>query len=105
MGIASSTRREAVLKTLELFDLTAYFDQIVGGDQARRSKPAPEIYQKACAALCVPPESAYAVEDSYHGVQSAHDAGLHVIMIPDLLPPMPEMDHLTTRIFPDLHAF
>lgn len=35
----------------------------------------------------ITPESAYGVEDSYNGMRSLHAAGLHPIMVPDLLEP------------------
>ena len=35
----------------------------------------------------MPPESCVAVEDSNHGVTSAHAAGTITIMVPDILPP------------------
>ena len=53
--------------------------------KAKRSKPAPDIYRKACGKLMVSPEHALALEDSYNGIRSAHAAGMKVIMIPDLL--------------------
>lgn len=105
VGIASSTRNEVIRKQLAIFELEKYFNQIIGGDQVQHSKPNPEIYQKACQALGAVPETAYAVEDSYNGIRSAHGAGLHPIMIPDLLPPTDEMQQLAEHIFPDMHAF
>ena len=47
--------------------------------------------------LHVPPAEAYAVEDSYNGIRSAHSAGLHPVMIPDLLPSTPEMEQLQVQ--------
>ena len=77
----------------------------IGGDMVQQSKPHPEIYQTACAAMEVPPACAYAVEDSYNGIRAAARAGMHPIMIPDLLPPTPEMEQLAEQIFPDMAAF
>ena len=51
-----------------------------------RSKPAPDIFLKACEELKVEPERAYAIEDSYNGIRAAHAGKLKPIMIPDLLP-------------------
>ena len=58
------------------------------------AKPSPEIYLKACAALEVPPDKALALEDSYNGIRSAHDAGMKVVMIPDLLTDSSPVDDL-----------
>ncbi len=104
-AIASSTRTAVIQRELALFDLTDLFQKIIGGDQVRHSKPHPEIYQKACAALKIPPADAVAIEDSYNGIRSAHAAGMQAIMIPDLLPPTAEILPLTSGVYPDLIAF
>ena len=104
-AIASSTRTAVIQRQLGWFGLTAKFCAIIGGDQVQRSKPAPEIYKKACAMLDTPPSLAIAVEDSYNGIRSAYAAGMQVIMIPDLLPPVKEILPLTAGIYPSLTAF
>ena len=50
----------------------------------------------------ITPESAYGVEDSHNGMRSLHAAGLHPIMVPDLLEPNEEMQSLAEIILPDL---
>ena len=104
IGLASSTRMELVKGELESVDLFRYFDQVITGDLLERSKPAPDIYLMACRALEVAPEEAWAIEDSYNGIRSAAAAGMKAIMVPDLLPPTPEMEALATAILPDLAA-
>lgn len=51
---------------------------------AARSKPAPDIYFKACELLGESPEDCIALEDSRNGLWAAHNAGCRVIMVPDL---------------------
>ena len=97
-GIASSTRAMIVRKEMQHFGLEQMFDQIIGGDMVQHSKPNPEIYQTACRELGVLPAEAYAVEDSYNGIRSAAAAGMQAIMIPDLLPPTPEMEQLAMKL-------
>lgn len=104
IGLASSTRMELVKAELEGVGLWHYFDQVITGDLLERSKPAPDIYRMACRALGVWPERAWAVEDSYNGIRAAASAGMRAIMVPDLLPPTPEMEQLSTAILPDLDA-
>lgn len=104
-GIASSTRAVVIRQQLAMFGLEQCFDRIIGGDMVRRSKPEPDIYLMACEALEIPPAEAYAVEDSYNGIRAAFRAGMHPIMIPDLLPPTKEMQQLAEHIFPDMQAF
>lgn len=85
LALASSTKGHVI--KWELGDLGLYdiFDIVVSGDMLKRSKPAPDIYLKAIEELGISPEEGVAIEDSYNGVVSAHDAGLKVIMVPDLL--------------------
>ena len=52
-----------------------------------RSKPDPEIYLKACAAIGVAPAEAIAFEDAAAGILSASKAGLRTVMVPDLVQP------------------
>lgn len=105
VGIASSTRKTVIQKQLAMFGLENHFDQIVGGDMVQRSKPEPDIYLRACEVLGTAPEYAYAVEDSYNGIRAASRAGMHPVMIPDLLPPTAEMEQLAEHIFSDMQAF
>lgn len=102
IALASSTRREVVLKELTEGGLVDYFDEIVCGDMVSRSKPQPDIFLKACELLGVNPKDAYAIEDSYNGIRSAHAAGMMPIMVPDLAPATEEMRELTTVILDDL---
>lgn len=91
LAVASSTRIALVTKQLEHAGLLNYFDEVVGGDMLEKSKPAPDIYLMACDKIGVTPEEAYAIEDSYNGIRSAHAAGMKAIMVPDLLPADDEM--------------
>lgn len=104
-ALASSTNTRVVLHQLELFQIDRYFQKVIGGDAVTHSKPHPEIYQKALAALRSDPAKTVAIEDSYTGIRSAHAAGMQVVMIPDLLPPTPEITSLTVGVFDTLLAF
>lgn len=98
-ALATSTRREVVIPELTNLGVIEYFDKLICGDMVARSKPAPDIFLKACEELNVIPQDTYAVEDSYNGVRSAHAAGMKVIMIPDLVQPDEEIRGKTTYIF------
>ena len=97
MALATSTGRERTLRRMELTGLGPYFSAIITGDQVVHSKPDPEIYQLACQALSTDPACTVAVEDSRNGILSASRAGMQVIMVPDLIPPTPELDALLFR--------
>ena len=85
LAVATSSSYESAAKLLEEAKVSDYFHAIVTGNMVEHSKPAPDIYRKACEALEVAPESALALEDSYNAIGSAHAAGMKLIMIPDLL--------------------
>lgn len=102
LGLASSTRLAAVTQELQTAGLYDYFQVVVGGDQLKNSKPAPDIYLMACERMGVLPKNTYAVEDSYNGIRSAHSAGMRPIMVPDLLPATAEMRSLSVVVFEDL---
>ena len=67
IALASSTRRQTVTNQLRDAGILDFFDQVICGDMVERSKPAPDIFLKACETLGVNPEHAYAIEDSYNG--------------------------------------
>lgn len=94
IALATSTSRERTLRRMELTGLGPYFQAIVTGDMIEHSKPDPEIYQLACQRLGTDPKYTLAVEDSRNGILSAHAAGMPVVMVPDLIPPTPELEAL-----------
>ncbi len=102
VALASSTRRKTVESQLRDAGILKYFDAIVCGDMIKRSKPAPDIYLKACEELMVSPEEAYAIEDSYNGIRSAYTGKLMPIMVPDLLPADDEMREKSQEVLDDL---
>lgn len=101
-AVASSTREEVVRRELEEGRLLPWFDKIICGDMVSRSKPAPDIFLKACEVLEVSPSEAFAIEDSYNGIRAANSAGMRPIMVPDLAPPTEEMEALAECILPSL---
>jgi HAD superfamily hydrolase (TIGR01509 family) len=102
IALASSTREKIVRQELSDAGIIHYFKTIICGDMVKQSKPAPDIYLRACKELGINPDEAYAIEDSYNGIRSAASAGLSVIMVPDMSEPTEEMERLTVKILPDL---
>ncbi|MBR4020732.1 MAG: HAD-IA family hydrolase [Firmicutes bacterium] len=95
IGLATSTSEVHARQELEMGGLWDYFDGRIFGNMITKSKPAPEIYEKACRAIGVEPGEAIALEDAPSGVQSAYNAGLRVIMIPDMVQPAEEVRAMT----------
>ena len=104
VALASSTRKAVVEQELRDAGILPYFDRVICGDMVKRSKPEPDIYLEACRQIHVMPEQAYAIEDSYNGIRSAHAAGLHPIMVPDLMEVTEEMKSLAEEILGSLCA-
>lgn len=104
IALATSTRREGALANLDRANIREYFDVLTTGDMFLHGKPDPEIYLTACRLLGVDPADAYAVEDSYAGLESARRAGMRVVMIPDLFPPTDEV-RAYASIYPSLTDF
>ena len=102
VALASSTRREAVVRELSEAGLLPFFDVLVCGDMVKRSKPDPDIYLRACRELGVEPSRAFAIEDSYNGIRSAHAGGLRPLMVVDLLEADEEMEGLAEVVLHDL---
>ena len=94
-AVASSTRKAVVEAELRDAGLIDYFEEIVGGDSVKVSKPDPEIYQMACEKMKIDPAGAFAIEDSYNGIRSAYAAGMRPIMVPDMIPADGEMFELS----------
>lgn len=102
MAVASSSPRWEVEKHLESARVAQYFTGIVCGDMVQHSKPAPDIYEKACELLGAKPEECYALEDSKNGLLSAYRAGCRPIMVPDLWQPDQETMKIIFGKYDDL---
>lgn len=103
IGLASSSTLLYIQNGLRKAELIDYFDVIVSGEGLQRSKPEPDIYLMACEKIGTAPREAYAIEDSYNGIRSAYRAGMHAIMVPDLLPVTEEMQELSCAVFGNLN--
>ena len=105
MAVASSTPQRGVESNLETAGVRKYFGAVVGGDMVENSKPAPDVFLKACELLGEEPKRCYVLEDSKYGLLAARDAGCRVCMVPDLWQPDEEVKAFVTGIFRDLDAF
>ena len=96
-AIASSSEERFVRFYLEHAALGHEFDVIICGDKVKRGKPEPDIFLAALTELGVEADECLVLEDSYNGITAAHRAGIRSVMIPDLLPPTPEIEKLCFR--------
>ena len=76
--LVSSSPHHWIDVVLERFDLE--FDAVISADAIDGpGKPEPVVYTHAAEEIDVDPTRAVAVEDSVHGIESAHRAGMHVV--------------------------
>ncbi|MGB2983835.1 MAG: HAD-IA family hydrolase [Candidatus Bipolaricaulia bacterium] len=83
LGIASSSERAWVIGLLEQHELLKEFDAIVCAEDVAKTKPSPDLYLGALAALDARADQAIAFEDSEHGVAAAKAAGIFCVAVPN----------------------
>lgn len=83
LAIASSSHKKEIMLLLKSQQLDSYFDLVIGGDMVRRKKPDPEIYLQVQQMLGCAPQECIAFEDSEHGLNSAKNAGMYGVAIPN----------------------
>jgi HAD superfamily hydrolase (TIGR01509 family) len=103
-GVATSALRATAESHLGRAGLLPRFATLVARDDVERAKPFPDIYLEAARRLGIPPENCIAFEDSSPGLTAAHAAGTMAIMVPDILPPLPEVRAKCVTVVSDLHA-
>lgn len=104
MAIVTSSSRRTADAHLTLAGIRSRFDHILTRDDVTRGKPSPDLYLLAASRLGLNPEFCVAVEDSNHGVTSAHAAGAITIMVPDMVPPTDESRARCAAVVDDLGA-
>ena len=104
LALASSTRSDIVKLEMEEANLLPYFDAVLGGDMVPRSKPEPDIFLAAAAALEADPTCCYVLEDSHNGIRAAYRAGMHPIMVPDMQQPTEEIRGIAEAVVENLLA-
>ncbi|MBK9984002.1 MAG: beta-phosphoglucomutase [Saprospiraceae bacterium] len=79
LGSASKNAKPVI----EKLGVKDYFDAILDGNDAKASKPDPEIFINAVAALKLEPAQVVVFEDAVKGVQAALSAGCYAVGIGD----------------------
>jgi len=98
-AVASSSPRAVVLRNLKLAAIMLErFATIVGGDEVEHGKPEPDIYLEVAQRMDMPAKRCIVLEDSNAGVKAAHAAGMHVVVVPDIMPPTNESLSLAYRV-------
>jgi HAD superfamily hydrolase (TIGR01509 family) len=87
IAIASGALHAEIARVLDRAGLTSCFTAIVGADDTPLSKPSPDPYLRAIAALSsaagapIPSAHCVAIEDSSWGLESARAAGLRTVAV------------------------
>lgn len=85
LAVASGGSRDDVIDTLERIGVRALFPVVVTADDVSRSKPHPDLFQRAAEQLDVDPVDCLVIEDSPLGVEGARRAGMQAVLIPSLV--------------------
>jgi HAD superfamily hydrolase (TIGR01509 family) len=80
-GLVTGSSRLEVTQVLPMIGEHAVFDIIVAAEDVTRSKPAPDGYLAAIAALGVPAGTCLVVEDSEAGIDAGKAAGCVVVAV------------------------
>ena len=91
LAVATSAGRATAERHLGRAGLLDRFRAVATRDDVVHAKPAPDVYLEAARRLGIAPERCVAFEDSNVGLTAAHAAGTMPIMVPDILPPLPEV--------------
>lgn len=77
--ICSSSERFYLENMLPILGLDGRFEYLIGGDEVKSKKPAPDVYLRALELTGLPAAEAFAVEDSAAGTMAAAAAGYFAI--------------------------
>ncbi|MEU4564010.1 HAD-IA family hydrolase [Actinoplanes sp. NPDC023936] len=79
LAIATGKSGVRARSLLEVLGLLPLFDYVVGGDEAPRAKPAPDMMLLALSLLDIRADEAYVVGDAITDIASAHAAGIEAV--------------------------
>lgn len=86
LALATSATPRHRAASLERLGITSLFEVTVDSAQVTEPKPSPEVFQKAVAALRLPPEECWVIEDSVTGIVAARAAGCFAVGITTSFP-------------------
>ena len=84
--VVTATKKDKANELLESAGISSYIKEVISTKNVTNGKPNPEVYLKALEISNLEADEVIAIEDSPNGLQSAYDAGLIAIYIPDLTP-------------------
>jgi HAD superfamily hydrolase (TIGR01509 family) len=100
-ALVSASPRHVVDLVLDALGRRRFATSFAAGETAQ-TKPAPDPYLAAVAALGASPDHCVAVEDTPTGVASAEAAGVAVVAVPSLTPILPAPGRAVVRSLLDV---
>ena len=79
IGLATNAPEIFIAVSLKRAGIIDLFDAISSSEQEEQGKPNPAVYLTTAKKLNVSPEKCIAIEDSYHGMTAARNAGMTVV--------------------------
>ncbi len=101
LAVTTSSRRAYAERLLRGHGLFPRFSFLLTAEDVSRSKPDPEIYQKAAARFGIEPKSLLVLEDSPAGIAAAKAAGAFAVGVPHEHSPaetLAEADRIVPRL-------
>jgi HAD superfamily hydrolase (TIGR01509 family) len=81
LAIVTGSSRVEAAQALDALGLRDAFRVVLAAEDVPRSKPAPDGYLAAAAALGVAPPECLVIEDSAHGIAAGRAAGARVVAV------------------------
>ena len=83
MSVGTGSTRNGAKKTLEVIEMSHFFDIVITADDISNPKPHPEAFLKCAELMGVDPKHCVVFEDGILGMQAAKTAGMMVIDVND----------------------
>jgi beta-phosphoglucomutase family hydrolase len=83
MSIGTGSTRNGAKKTLEVIEMSHFFDIVITADDISNPKPHPEAFLKCAELMGVNPKDCVVFEDGVLGIEAAKTAGMMVIDVND----------------------
>lgn len=79
--IGSSGPMNVIASIVTALDVSHYFLALLSGYGIPRGKPDPMLFLNCAAAVAADPSECVVIEDSVHGVEAAHAAGMPCVVV------------------------
>lgn len=84
LAVCSNSVKQTIETMMDKAALLQYLDYIVSNEDVVRSKPDPEIYNKAISHFQLNAKECLIVEDNENGIKAAKASGAHLLVVKDV---------------------